>query len=584
MKKILSLVVCALWLPVVASLVLGAGGCAGSPDEATIKASGTTKTPPTGDTSGPTAGAGEKEEVITPTGETTTGGATTGGTTSGGGSGETTTGGTGTPPTACGDGSLDPGEGCDDGNVAGSDGCAADCTVETGYTCTGVPSACAAIPPPEKTYCNRYAFVSDRVGSAAENLFLANDCAGGAAPLQITKNAKESFIWKFQGGPTFNHDGTKIASDFFGMVMLLIIPVPLGGTTGIYDIVASPPALSYSLDLDANDDGSGDYIPRYLKWSQNGNKFAFLAGQIPVCGNNIREGYEQCDDGNTTSGDGCSDLCTKENAPSDEEPSKNQFFVKQIRMGTNPENIGPANSRILVPNNAQGTLDFNEVTWSKDGHLVFSRKDGDEKYDLYATDPSQDLGLTVKIEGINFDGTDETDPSFAVGSDKLLFVRDGDIWSCDFKVSATTVDFTMPTGFSQSCSSVMGTQVCFPSGVTTSTTSIPVKTYRCEHQTQITDRSGEAKDAHPCYSYDGKYIFFASNKPHGSGGAEKDWEIWRINADGSGEYNLTNNTADEDEVACSPVHGPEGKPAIAYQFYISPTKMYHYMPVTPTGP
>lgn len=579
MKKFSGRVVFALWLPVFASLVLGAAGCSGSPDETTIRASGKTKTTPASDTSGSTTGTGGSGETITPTGEVPPGGTT-------GGVPETPPpGDAGTPPTsACGDGSLNPGEGCDDGNITASDGCAADCTVETGYTCTGVPSACTEIPPPEKTYCNRYTFVSDRVGSTAENVFLANDCTGGPGPLQMTNNAKESFIWKFQGGPTFNHDGTKVASDFFGMVMLLIIPVPLGGTTGIYDIVAAPPALSYSLDLDANDDGGGDYIPRYLKWSQNGNKFAFLAGQIPVCGNNIKEGYEQCDDGDTESDDGCSNQCMKEDGASDEGPSKNQFFVKQIRMGTNPQNIGTANSRILVPNNAQGTLDFNKVTWSKDGHLVFSRKDGDGKYDLYATDPSQELGLSIKIEGINFNGADETDPSFAVGSDKLLFVRNGDIWSCDFKVSSTTVDFTMPSGFSESCSSVMGTSVCFPSGMTTSTTSIPVKTYRCEHQTQITDRSGETKDAHPCYSYDGKYIFFASNKAHGSGDAEKDWEIWRVNADGSGDYNLTNNAADEDEVACSPVHGPEGTPASVFQFYLMPAKMYQMMPAAPTGP
>ena len=31
---------------------------------------------------------------------------------------------------------------CDDGNAAPNDGCASDCTVETGFTCTGEPSQC----------------------------------------------------------------------------------------------------------------------------------------------------------------------------------------------------------------------------------------------------------------------------------------------------------------------------------------------------------------------------------------------------------------------------------------------------------
>lgn len=34
-----------------------------------------------------------------------------------------------------------------------------------------------------------------------------------------------------------------------------------------------------------------------------------------VCGNNVKEGAEACDDGNTTSGDGCSATCTTEAAP-----------------------------------------------------------------------------------------------------------------------------------------------------------------------------------------------------------------------------------------------------------------------------
>lgn len=42
----------------------------------------------------------------------------------------------------CGNGVLETGEKCDDGNSASSDGCAADCKIESGYTCTGTPSKC----------------------------------------------------------------------------------------------------------------------------------------------------------------------------------------------------------------------------------------------------------------------------------------------------------------------------------------------------------------------------------------------------------------------------------------------------------
>src|SRR5690348_6116771 len=46
----------------------------------------------------------------------------------------------------CGDGVLQDGEQCDDGNGASGDGCSSACVVETGFTCSGSPSACSCAP------------------------------------------------------------------------------------------------------------------------------------------------------------------------------------------------------------------------------------------------------------------------------------------------------------------------------------------------------------------------------------------------------------------------------------------------------
>jgi cysteine-rich repeat protein len=46
---------------------------------------------------------------------------------------------------ACGDGVVDPGDQCDDGNTLASDGCSATCTVEAGWACTGSPSVCTLL-------------------------------------------------------------------------------------------------------------------------------------------------------------------------------------------------------------------------------------------------------------------------------------------------------------------------------------------------------------------------------------------------------------------------------------------------------
>jgi len=52
-----------------------------------------------------------------------------------GGSGNNGSGSDGSASPACGDGKVDPGEACDDGNSRAGDGCSASCTVEPGWSC-----------------------------------------------------------------------------------------------------------------------------------------------------------------------------------------------------------------------------------------------------------------------------------------------------------------------------------------------------------------------------------------------------------------------------------------------------------------
>lgn len=47
--------------------------------------------------------------------------------------------------TMCGDGVRAPTEPCDDGNMAGGDGCASDCTIESGWTCSATDGRCTKI-------------------------------------------------------------------------------------------------------------------------------------------------------------------------------------------------------------------------------------------------------------------------------------------------------------------------------------------------------------------------------------------------------------------------------------------------------
>jgi cysteine-rich repeat protein len=52
------------------------------------------------------------------------------------------------PAPVCGNGIIETGETCDDGNFAGGDGCSAGCAVESSWTCSGEPSVCTRIRVP----------------------------------------------------------------------------------------------------------------------------------------------------------------------------------------------------------------------------------------------------------------------------------------------------------------------------------------------------------------------------------------------------------------------------------------------------
>jgi len=54
--------------------------------------------------------------------------------------------------TGCGDGTIQPGEQCDDSNPFSGDGCSAQCQIEMCFTCVGQPSVCS--PRPAGTACD----------------------------------------------------------------------------------------------------------------------------------------------------------------------------------------------------------------------------------------------------------------------------------------------------------------------------------------------------------------------------------------------------------------------------------------------
>jgi fibro-slime domain-containing protein len=177
----------------------------------------------------------------------------------------------------CGNGRVDPGEQCDDNNTVSGDGCSSTCLVEPGYACpnrSGVGGPCIALK--------------------------ANVCGDG-----IVAGAEQC------------DDGNTVSGD--GCSSTCMVEPGYTCTPGLAckKIEFCGDGI-VQLDIGEQcDDGnmvSGDGCSSLCKLEPN---FVCLSPGKPctstiVCGDGKVQGSEQCDDGNTVSGDGCSSSCQLE--------------------------------------------------------------------------------------------------------------------------------------------------------------------------------------------------------------------------------------------------------------------------------
>src|SRR5262249_8537723 len=163
--------------------------------------------------------------------------------------------------TLCGDGLIESGEECDDGNLAVGDGCNSSCAVEPGFICTGQPSVCA--PP-----FGGCAFTG------------AWDFAGipGVATLNVREDVTGSLTGNICIGtdPLFSVTGTRV-----GPNLSFSSGFPLGVGTMI----------------DCNSTSQGTFFSPLTRLRDT------------YCGDGTVQPGEACDDGNFAGGDGCSPCC-----------------------------------------------------------------------------------------------------------------------------------------------------------------------------------------------------------------------------------------------------------------------------------
>ena len=114
---------------------------------------------------------------------------------------DTPTGGKSTCTPICGDGIVVGSEVCDDGNTATGDGCSASCLVEAGWQCTGEPSACTPLPTRVRTppvFGAPIAGLPDRTWSYVE--FPDSTCGDGSPAALFISPGSDDLLFVLGGG------------------------------------------------------------------------------------------------------------------------------------------------------------------------------------------------------------------------------------------------------------------------------------------------------------------------------------------------------------------------------------------------
>ena len=348
-----------------------------------------------------------------------------------------------------------------------------------------------------KKPCYKIAYVS-KISTSVGSLNLADDCNFNAA-LKIKDIGSADDPSFFTTLLDFRPDGRTLA---FGEMILigLGIPIPLG--IEFFDLTQNPPTPLAPLDQDLNNDGKEDFTPLDFSWSPDGSKFALITWDLDGAG----------------------------------------ILPRSIRIADNPSDLSSAATKFTVASDPPPQI--HNLSWTHENSLVFSMSDEDGQMDLYALDLNGSLG-PQKIPGASEADVGETDSSVSRDGKKLLFVKDRSIWACDLKISIETI--RVPDG--QDCPGrPFGNPFCVPRF---RANTVQTKSHACENLIQLT-RSDDPniKDGHPCFSPDGQYVFFISNRLHAKDHTDR--EIWRTSSEGSTPVDVSNTDADEETIACGP--------------------------------
>lgn len=206
-------------------------------------------------------------------------------------------------PSVCGDGALQDGESCDDGNVQDGDGCSAGCSTE--HAAAPILPVCGNGVLEEKETCDdgnsatgdgcdASCRIEPRCGDAS--LQSGEQCDNGRGNSDLVPDACRSDCRKARCGDHIADSGEQCDGGNNCTSSCTVIPAPRFAVCGDRLMEGNEQCDDGN---HSNGDGCSATCMKELP-------------PAPVCGNGKLESGEECDDQNKTSGDGCSERCTKE--------------------------------------------------------------------------------------------------------------------------------------------------------------------------------------------------------------------------------------------------------------------------------
>lgn len=220
-----------------------------------------------------------------------------------------------TPTYECGNGELEPGEACDDGNTEDSDGCSGDCkTLDTDFDCSALGEPCKLV-----VICGDGTIEGGEVcddGNTEDEDGCAGDCAEIEAGFACVRPGRPCVEVPVCGNGTRERgeacdDGNTAPDDGCDDACQLetgyFCPVP--GNACVADVCGDG-TRTPTEECDDDNGSDGDGCSHDCKV-----EVGFHCGPNGcqgVCGDGVVVTGEECDDGGRASGDGCSAACTKE--------------------------------------------------------------------------------------------------------------------------------------------------------------------------------------------------------------------------------------------------------------------------------